>query len=392
MNTANLTSWFRIHGTLLYFMVVIFPVFLFSQQRSVDSILGKALLERDSSTLNQYFEIEEVNREDIYWVPDYFFKSYESTEISDLVYLYKIGLIELNSNLYFELSLFGYLAKFGELKILEEILQNPANTALKFADGSNILMQLLKHDQTHLAKKYLRQFDLQHLDDDGNSILFYCRGVSNTEIIQELVNQGVKINHRNDLGFTALRSAVNLGNENVSFYLLDTLSIDYSAKKDRLLLLALRSHSVNLAKRFIETERDFINEKYFSGTPLLHEVIGFYSAKHNETLFDIITFMIEKGYEINAINTEGYNLLAYTGENLELFRFLLEKGMRPDVLIGDKTIRLKDKIIEEAYLKIAIDNEVTQAMFKDNLLTSIVKLSLLGEYVEVSKLLVRHCF
>ena len=98
-----------------------------------------------------------------------------------------------------------YASRFGNLEIVQILLQNGANIDHKGMYGKTPLMQACRYEYLDIVKLLLQNGANIHEKDDHNetSIFYACR-VGNLEIVKFLLENGANINETDDLNETPL--------------------------------------------------------------------------------------------------------------------------------------------------------------------------------------------
>ena len=121
-------------------------------------------------------------------------------------------------------SLIFSLIKEGEWEVIEKILDNN-KSYLNILDinGNNVIMCLLKYKQYDLVLKYINDVDINHQNNDGDTIMHLLATINYVnikEIIENILkNDIIDLNIKNNFGETILDKSIN------NHYLYTTMKI-----------------------------------------------------------------------------------------------------------------------------------------------------------------------
>lgn len=205
----------------------------------------------------------------------------------------------------------------AEEPFLQFLTENGLNLSQVDKDGNTPLMLATTRGNAAFVGFWLSKNDVNAVNKAGQSALTYAVASNSTEVVKLLIEKGAKTNIKdkdgNDLYFTLISS-----------YRKGKGSIQRTTE----IIDLLKTSGVALPK---------------SGK-LLHTALD----KDDK---ELLAKLIELGEDINAKDKDGYTVLHYAGmksKNLDLLKFLVEKGASPKV----KTE------LDESVLQLIAENEV----------------------------------
>ena len=115
-----------------------------------------------------------------------------------MAYLVNTGL-DLDEKDYREFTASSYAAFGGQLEILKLLRSGGADFNVRvFADNQTLLMQASRNDQTEVVDYLIREgVDVNAVDSDLYSTLFYAAGAGNVAIVESLLAAGADIDFLN---------------------------------------------------------------------------------------------------------------------------------------------------------------------------------------------------
>lgn len=141
--------------------------------------------------------------------------------------------------------------------------------------------------------------------------------------IKFLVERGVDINARGDCGFTALHLAVDSAEASLDLvkFLVDS-GADIHARDENGRGLIHRAKSLELLKYIVGLGLDSsLPKKEMS-------VVLFENENFNK--LDVVQFLLEQGFDLNAYHCTSLLHMAARNGNLEMVEFYLDKGLDPN--------------------------------------------------------------
>ncbi|AXX93535.1 hypothetical protein CPU12_12835 [Malaciobacter molluscorum LMG 25693] len=217
----------------------------------------------------------------------------------------------------------------GNLKIIREVLNNIENPNIVDENGQTVLFNAVLKESPEVAKfLVMNGIDIHITDDNRENVLFNAvvMGASNIEIIELLLEKGIKLNIK------------NINNETVLDEILKILSILKDPKQDaegRYKLVNETRDYLKLTTILIEHGLA-VNRVDNSGKTVLYKEV----EREN---YDTINFLLDSGADINAEDKEGRTVLfeAIFGgiKNISMIEYLVIKGADIDHRdIQEKTI------------------------------------------------------
>lgn len=208
------------------------------------------------------------------------------------------------------------------------------------AFSSANIEEVIKDGQSYILENLLNSgVDVNHRDSDGNSLLHNaCRRQyrnGDTRIYEILIDHGADLNLVNNDGLTPLDIAIQMGNPAVIKLLLE---------KDA------RSHSLHAAA--YKGDREEINHLLEAGVDINkpdhvnRRTALFYAITAKNT--DIIKFLLSRGADINFVDQYGTNplILSLNDVSLEIPKLLIENGAD----INCRNFRKMTPLCHAAYL------------------------------------------
>lgn len=298
--------------------------------RDNEKLLATALVKKDTIFVREYWNYYITTHELSFEIPDYFFKPYGPNNLDELLFVYELGLLDLNTEVYFETTLLDILVMSNHIDHIQEAFTIQAKRELLYKNSITPLMIMARRNRPDLVFSFLNKFDSSATDASGGNLFNYCGNWEKPTDIERLVSLGVNICTTDFFGKNILSQAVRHGNTHLAEFLLDTYECLYDPTKNRLLDMAMFSGNLPLINLFSSLEKTYLNQRDISGTPLLHRVLHHHSPASNHHLFQAIQVLINAGYDINAVDEKGNPALAYCQGNIPLFKFLIDNGAKID--------------------------------------------------------------
>jgi len=202
----------------------------------------------------------------------------------------------------------------------------------KTAEGKNILHILAPRLTNYGMLDYfqLRGFDLNELDENGNGLFNYAARSGNTELLEELVDRGVKYSENKVTGENAILMASSNRENTVEYFkYLENLGLSPAVKTNEgvsaLHRIAASNINLDVYNYFLSKGLNVNDTDSNGNTPLIN------AAGRNS--LEMVTFLAEKTKDINHVNKEGQSALtmAVMRNNAEVVDYLLSKGANAKV-------------------------------------------------------------
>ncbi|MEM7572893.1 MAG: ankyrin repeat domain-containing protein [Bacteroidota bacterium] len=205
---------------------------------------------------------------------------------------------------------------------------NEPNEPNSEKDELDLLIDAIAGGEVDLVAYFIeRGVDLNQENQSGWTPLMVAASENELEITQMLVDGGAEIDHINRNGMTALIEAADEGSYSVAKYLINQgadLNLGIRYGRNAVVMAASEGHPEILellldAGAKLETS----GEAY----PVLH-------AAAEEGQYPIIILLLERGININAIDSEGRTALSYAAEENKnrIIRLLLDRGADPSIV------------------------------------------------------------
>ena len=205
----------------------------------------------------------------------------------------------------------------------------------KTAEGKNILHILIPRLTNYGMLDYfqLRGFDLNELDKNGNGLFNYAARSGNIDLLEELVDRGVKYGENKVTGENAILMASSNRENTVEYFkYLESLGLNPAVKTNEgvsaLHRIAASNTNLDVYNYFLSKGLNVNDADSNGNTPLIN------AAGRNS--LEMVTFLAEKTKDINHVNKEGQSVLtmAVMRNNAEVVDYLLAKGA--DVKVIDE--------------------------------------------------------
>ena len=241
------------------------------------------------------------------------------------------------------------------------------------------LMKASEHGNISAVQKLIKEgIRINERDDKGYTPLMCASWSGRTEIVKLLISNGADVNAKDSTGYTPLMYAISSEKTETAKLLINN-GADVNAKDSAgqtPLLLASSYGYLDIAKRLIEKGADVNSRNHDKSSPLLlalaannHELsilllnkgadVNVEDGNGTTPLiqstingdYEITKILIEKGADINARNHDKSSslLLALAANNHELSMLLLNKGADVNVEDGNGTTPLIQSVINGDY-------------------------------------------
>ncbi|MEH0153509.1 ankyrin repeat domain-containing protein [Limibacter armeniacum] len=192
-------------------------------------------------------------------------------------------------------------------------------------DGANSLLLLIPHLKDFAMVDYFisKGLDLDSKDKDGNGAFYYAAKTGNTEMMDILIEKGVKYTNSNAM-IAASKGTRRSSNPLSVFEYLEKkgLQANVVTKEGEtpLHLLAGKAKDTDVIRYFIGKGVD-VNKQDKDGNTALINAAGRNNLK-------VVSFIVEKSKDINASNKDGETALtnAVKGNKGEVVSYLISKG------------------------------------------------------------------
>jgi len=202
----------------------------------------------------------------------------------------------------------------NKYRINMDVIDKDGNTPL-------ILSYRLNNDEIfRFLIKYMKKVDLNQMDSNGNSLLYYAILKEDIETIEYLVTNGANVNYKNNIGKSPLDLAISKGYKFLNALLTNNNNL-----------------SMNMPK--VMEENPYATIIKLNG----------YSLKEKE---DIIQKLINNGYKINSIDKSEKTPLVYAIQYhlLSVVRLLVENGADINYFMKDTNTTVLMYAIERGNL------------------------------------------
>lgn len=191
-----------------------------------------------------------------------------------------------------------------------------------------------KNDETNFLNKLLqgKSIQIDTLDVDGHTALFYMAAKGNAEAAKILISHGANVHLKGPQAKkTPLEKALKSGNEEINSIMLAKAS-DQIENKNRLLIFAAQGGDVKSLRILLEDWKlpvNFCDEK---GLTPLH-----YAARHQK--LDCVELLIKHGADIQATCKERTPLFeAVESEDLLITKALIDAGATANPVEGQLSV------------------------------------------------------
>lgn len=222
-------------------------------------------------------------------------------------------------------TILNFAASSGQknTKVYDICLENGANLKTDLTPkGANALLLSAPYDDNFDLINYFtsKGLNLNSVDKNGNGIFNYVAKTGNINLLNSLLNKGVK---GNDNAFIFAAYGTRGNTNNIAFYKY-LVSIGLNLKnaaidgETPLHIVAARNSNLELIKYFLEKGLDVNAIDHSGNTPFINA-----ASKNN---FEIITTLFQQVKDINQKNNNGESALALAIANNtpEVVGFLLE--------------------------------------------------------------------
>lgn len=197
-------------------------------------------------------------------------------------------------------TILHYACKSYTSAHVNKLLRCGADPHIKDVGGTTCLMKACERGDLEMVKSLLKYIDINALDTQHNSALFYSVVGKNPDVTEYLIQNGASIDAINKEGCTALIVAT-LHQSNVIDVLLKNGAntyIEHSATSYNPLILASKNNFIDLTKKLL------------------------------------------KYTDVNFQNSKGYTALIYAAKTgmIETVKLLIENGADPSIVVNDKCI------------------------------------------------------
>ncbi|MGW8122289.1 ankyrin repeat domain-containing protein [Roseivirga echinicomitans] len=203
----------------------------------------------------------------------------------------------------------------------------------KTTEGKNILHILIPRLTNYGMLDYfqVRGFDLNELDENGNGLFNYAARSGNIELLEELVDRGVKFGENKVTGENAILMASSNRENTVEYFkYLEALGLNPAVKTNEAVsaLHRISASNNNLAVyNYFLSKGLNVNDADSNGnTPLIN------AASRNS--LEMISFLAEQTTNINSSNKEGQTALtmAVARNSPAVVDYLISKGADVNVI------------------------------------------------------------
>lgn len=256
-----------------------------------------------------------------------------------------------------------------------------------------MLSALLKKKGVTIKIAYRLVDSLVKMDEKDHHLLRACQGGSADEV-KDLLEKGVNVNVKNELGNTPLIEAVNSGRLNVVKILINSEASLNERNEDgwSALTIAAFNGRIDLVKVLIEAGADVNSKTWLNNTPLSFAVCKYDSHQLNGKSNDLslVQMLIDAGADVNATNDYGETPLIKISDCcvLDVARFWLNyNGENKKHFKSFRKVSVKR---HKELVRILIKNGADVNLQNSEGNTSIIRAAITGKYELIKYLIFKE--
>ncbi|OUM70571.1 hypothetical protein PIROE2DRAFT_19457 [Piromyces sp. E2] len=199
------------------------------------------------------------------------------------------------------------------ITLVEYGAENYLNMNLQDINENPLLHLAYKHGYLKMFKYLIQYLDINQVDGNGQSIIFFAAAENDIDMVNYLISNGADVNVRDYYDNTVIDYAIVNGNYELLEILVqkDNLLLnEYNARGETPLISLIRSKDFSEEKKD-RIIRNFINkgcdiekpDKKYNLSPLIHAIRS-NKARITKTL-------ISMGANLNRVNEKGYTYIRY---------------------------------------------------------------------------------
>ncbi len=204
----------------------------------------------------------------------------------------------------------------GDEESLIILIQNGAEITLI----PDLFPWALKNGFTNIALAIIKNkgFNVNSVDEEGNTPLHYASSAGNKEVSELLISKGANVNCSDNKGKTPLIKAIENNHSGLAEFL---LSLGADINNEHLVYQATRWSSLETLK-FLSSKGIKFNVSNNQGLTPLHEAV-----KGNK--IDIVNYLLDTGVSINTVDNKGNTPLGLATDK-DMVKLLFSRGATMD--------------------------------------------------------------
>ena len=268
-----------------------------------------------------------------------------------LVYLIRnkanFNIIDLHDNTI--LAIEARNLRYENVKFLINMGGNPNTLIYRNYNYKTLLMNVISDKNIDMVKFLLdKKVDIELLDPEGSTALFYAAHTNNIEIIKMILSAGANIYHENYNDTTFFNIIMNTFNIELINYLIEKYNFDINCidKSGNSLLHLACAREENSIKFLIEKKINLNIVNYLKQTALI-VLCNEYNPGE-----EIIRLLIENNADVNLQDNKKYSALTYAIINnyINIVKILVElENTNINIIATDGSTPLITAAIENSY-------------------------------------------
>lgn len=221
----------------------------------------------------------------------------------------------------------------GHVAVVEYLVNNGANVDARDKGGKSALIQAVDKNQEEAVRLLVEcgaEVNRMDKSDRSTPLMHAVWNVSDAAIAQYLVDNGAKLDVRDNKGVTALIYAVLRNQEAVVRLLVESgAKVDRTAEEKRrtpLMIAARGSDGLDIVRFLVDNGANVKARDYKGKTVLMHALVS--------NRVEVVRLLIERGAKVNRPDrNDGRTPLmhaALVGSDSEIVRYLFDKGAAVD--------------------------------------------------------------